>query len=153
MHRLTPVAAGLLALSGTSVAHSQEIAQATPRPAAPAASSASQSLAPVNIEGKRGFGAAPSLAKLPTDVRDIPQSIVVVDKALMQSVGKFVVSGVVLSAAFWFSARFATVQLAQLSALRDEAALSLLIVVGIIVYAGLILLLFGRGWLRSLVRS
>jgi len=75
------------------------------------------------------------------------------DKALMQSVGKFVVSGAVLAAAFWFAAKFAAVQLAQLSTLRDEAALLLLIVVGIIVYAGLILLLFGRGWLRSLVRS
>jgi len=37
-------------------------------------------------------------------------------------------------------------------ALRDEAALLLLIVAGTIVYAGSILLLFGRGWLRSLVR-
>ena len=42
---------------------------------------------------------------------------------------------------------------AQLSAFRDEAALLLLIVVGAVVYAGSILLLFGRGWLRSLVRS
>ena len=75
------------------------------------------------------------------------------DKALMQSVGKFVVSGAVIAAAFWFTAKFAAVQFAQLSALRDEAALLLLIVVGIIVYAGLILLLFGKGWLRSLVRS
>src|SRR6266516_5189968 len=41
----------------------------------------------------------------------------------------------------------------QLSALRDEAALLSLIVVGTFVYAGSILLLFGRGWLRSLVRS
>jgi putative peptidoglycan lipid II flippase len=40
-----------------------------------------------------------------------------------------------------------------LSAFRDEAALLLLIVVGAIVYAGSILLLFGRGWLRSLVRT
>jgi putative peptidoglycan lipid II flippase len=41
----------------------------------------------------------------------------------------------------------------QLSTLRDEAALLLLMVVGAVVYAGLILLLFGRGWLRSLVRG
>jgi putative peptidoglycan lipid II flippase len=75
------------------------------------------------------------------------------DKALMQSLAKFVACGAVLGAALWSAARFAAVQFAQLSALRDEAALLLLIVVGTIVYAGLILLLFGRGWLRSLVRS
>jgi putative peptidoglycan lipid II flippase len=37
--------------------------------------------------------------------------------------------------------------------LRDEAALLLLIMVGTLVYAGSVLLLFGRGWLRSLVRG
>jgi putative peptidoglycan lipid II flippase len=36
---------------------------------------------------------------------------------------------------------------------RDETALLVLIVVGAIVYGGSILLLFGKGWLRSLVRS
>jgi putative peptidoglycan lipid II flippase len=76
-----------------------------------------------------------------------------VDRALLQSLAKFLASGVVLAAALWFTARFAAAHLAQLGALRDEAALSLLIAVGAIVYAGLILLLFGRGWLRSLVRS
>jgi putative peptidoglycan lipid II flippase len=40
-----------------------------------------------------------------------------------------------------------------MSALHDEAALLVLIAVGTIVYAGLIRLLFGWGWLRSLVRS
>jgi putative peptidoglycan lipid II flippase len=75
------------------------------------------------------------------------------DRALMQSLAKFVVSGAVLGAALWLAARFAASHLAQLSALRDEAALLVLIVVGTIVYAGSILLLFGVGWLRSLVRS
>jgi putative peptidoglycan lipid II flippase len=36
---------------------------------------------------------------------------------------------------------------------QDEATLLPLIVVGAIVYAGSILLLFGRGWVRSLLRS
>ena len=40
-----------------------------------------------------------------------------------------------------------------LSALRDEASFLVLIVVGTLVYAGSILLLFGRGWLSSLVRG
>src|SRR4030088_2219565 len=74
------------------------------------------------------------------------------DKTLMRSLAKFVVAGAVLAAALWFAARFAVLHFAQLSALRDEAALLSLIVVGTIVYAGSILLLFGWGWLRSLVR-
>src|SRR3954465_1088238 len=75
------------------------------------------------------------------------------DKALMQSLVKFVVSGVVLGAALWLAARWAAVQFAQLSALRDETTLLLLIVVGAIVYAGCIVLMFGMGWLKSLVRG
>jgi putative peptidoglycan lipid II flippase len=75
------------------------------------------------------------------------------DPALMQSLGKFVASGVVLAAALWFAAKFAGVYLATLPALRDEATLLVLIVVGAVVYIGAILLLFGTGWLRSLVRS
>jgi putative peptidoglycan lipid II flippase len=75
------------------------------------------------------------------------------DRALLQSLGKFVVCGVVLAAALWFVAGFAASYFSKLSAFRDEAALLLLIVVGTIVYAGSILLLFGRGWLKSLVRN
>ena len=75
------------------------------------------------------------------------------DKALLQSLVKFVLAGAVLAGALWFAARFAAVHLAQLSALRDEAALLLLVVVGAVVYAGSVWLLFGWGWLRSLVRS
>jgi putative peptidoglycan lipid II flippase len=75
------------------------------------------------------------------------------DKALTQSLAKFVVSGAVLGAALWFAARFSASYFAQLNTLRDEAALLLLVAVGSIVYAGSILVLFGRGWLRSLVRS
>jgi putative peptidoglycan lipid II flippase len=75
------------------------------------------------------------------------------DRTLLRSSAKFIVSGVVLGFALWLAARFATAQFAQMSAFRDEAALSVLIAVGAIVYAGSILLLFGRGWLRSLVRG
>jgi len=75
------------------------------------------------------------------------------DRALMRSTAKFLVCGAALGAALWLAARFAVAHFAQLSALRDEAALLLLIVVGTIVYAGSILLLFGRDWLRALVRS
>jgi putative peptidoglycan lipid II flippase len=75
------------------------------------------------------------------------------DLALLRSTAKFLVCGAVLAAALWLAARFAVSHLAHLSALRDETALLVLIVVGSIVYAGSILLLFGAGWLRSLVRS
>jgi putative peptidoglycan lipid II flippase len=75
------------------------------------------------------------------------------DRALTQTLGKFVASGLVLAAALWAAAKFAGVYLASLSAFRDEATLLILVVVGAVVYAGSILLLFGTGWLRSLVRS
>jgi putative peptidoglycan lipid II flippase len=75
------------------------------------------------------------------------------DRALMHSLGKFAISGIVLAAAFWLAARFAAVQFTHLPAFQSEAALLLLIVVGVVVYGALILLLFGRGWLRSLVRG
>jgi putative peptidoglycan lipid II flippase len=75
------------------------------------------------------------------------------DKALVRSLVKFAISGIAVAAALWFTARFAAVHFAQLGMLREEAALLLLIAVGAVVYAGSILLLFGKGWLRSLVRS
>jgi putative peptidoglycan lipid II flippase len=75
------------------------------------------------------------------------------DRALTRSLAKFVVSGVVLGAALWLTARLAAPYLAELSHFRDEAKLLVLIAVGAIVYAGSILLLFGRRWLGSLVRS
>jgi putative peptidoglycan lipid II flippase len=75
------------------------------------------------------------------------------DKALMSSLAKFTIAGVVLAATLWVTARLAAGQFAQLGSLRDVTALLLLIAVSAIVYAGSILLLFGSGWLRSLVRS
>src|SRR5882724_9878274 len=75
------------------------------------------------------------------------------DSALTKSLAKFVVCGAVLGAALWFAAKFASVYLASMNAFRDETTLLLLTVVGVFVYAFSIWLLFGRGWLRSLVRS
>ena len=75
------------------------------------------------------------------------------DSALTKSLAKFVVCGAVLGAALWFAAKFASAYLASMSAFRDETALLLLTVVGAFVYAFSIWLLFGGGWLRSLVRS
>jgi putative peptidoglycan lipid II flippase len=75
------------------------------------------------------------------------------DRTLARSSVKFVVSGVLLGSALWLAARFAAAQFAQMSAFRDETALLVLIVVGAIVYAGSILVLFGTGWLKSLMRG
>jgi len=75
------------------------------------------------------------------------------DRALLRSLGKLAVSGVILAAALWLAARFAAPQLARLDAFRDVATLLVLVVVGAVVYGGSILLLFGRPWLRSLLRS
>jgi len=75
------------------------------------------------------------------------------DRALVRIMMKFLVSGVALAAALWLTARLAVSQLAELSALRDETALLVLLVIGTIVYPGSILLLIGGSWLRSLIRS
>jgi putative peptidoglycan lipid II flippase len=75
------------------------------------------------------------------------------DRALMRSLARFVVSGIILAAALWFTARFATVHFAQMTTFRDETALLLLAAVGAFVYGFSVLLLFGRGWLFSLVRG
>ena len=75
------------------------------------------------------------------------------DRALWQSLSRFVVAGVLLGAALWLSARFAAANFAQAGGFRDEAALLLLIAVGTAVYGGSILLLFGRRWLSSLLRG
>jgi putative peptidoglycan lipid II flippase len=75
------------------------------------------------------------------------------DRAFWLSLVKFLVAGVILAAALWFTAQFAASHLMPSSPFRDGAALALLVVTGAVVYAGSILLLFGKAWLRSLVRS
>src|SRR3984885_4280976 len=75
------------------------------------------------------------------------------DRAFVASLAKFLLAGATLAAALWAAAKLASATLAQLPAFRDETTLLVLIAVGAIVYAGSILLLFGPGWLRSLVRS
>jgi putative peptidoglycan lipid II flippase len=75
------------------------------------------------------------------------------DRAFLRSLAKFLLAGIVLAMTLWFTAQFATLYLARLSAFRDEIALVLLVLTAAAVYSGLILALFGKGWLRSLVRS
>src|SRR2546423_242156 len=75
------------------------------------------------------------------------------DRTLLRSLTRFVASGIILGAALWFTARFAAVYFAQMATFRDETALLLLAAVGAFVYGFSVLLLFGRGWLFSLVRG
>lgn len=76
-----------------------------------------------------------------------------VGRPLLVSLGKFLLAGIVLAAALWFAARFSAMQFANWSALRDEATLGILVIVGAVVYVIVILALFGPRWLRSLVRA
>jgi len=75
------------------------------------------------------------------------------DREWIKSLAKFAISGIVLAVALWLTARFAGVYFAQMSAFRDELALLLLMVTGIFVYGVSILVLFGRGWIFSLIRG
>lgn len=80
------------------------------------------------------------------------RKFLVFDRAFLMALVKFAAAGAVLAAALWFTARWAASALAAMSSLRDETALGILIAVGIVVYGGCILLLFGRRWLTGLVR-
>src|SRR3982751_5817517 len=53
------------------------------------------------------------------------------DREWLKSLVKFVVSGIILAAALWLTARFAGIYLAQMATFRDELALLLLMVVGL----------------------
>jgi putative peptidoglycan lipid II flippase len=75
------------------------------------------------------------------------------DRALTQSLAKFLGIGVVLALALWSTGRFAAAHLAAIGAFADEKILLLLIGVGSVIYAGSLLLLFGPRWLKSLVRG
>jgi putative peptidoglycan lipid II flippase len=75
------------------------------------------------------------------------------DRSLWRSLLKFVAAGLVLGAALWLAARLSAAHSAGLGALHNEITFLILIVVGALVYAGSIWLLFGLGWLRSLVRG
>jgi putative peptidoglycan lipid II flippase len=75
------------------------------------------------------------------------------DRGFIKSLAKFAAAGLALSASLWVTARFAAVYFAPMRVFRDETALLLLIVVAAFVYGFAILLLFGRGWLFSLLRD
>src|ERR1700751_2204320 len=65
------------------------------------------------------------------------------NRVLVQSLLKFALTGILLAAVLWLTAKFAAAHLSGLSAFRDEIVLLILVVVGTVIYAGSILLLFG----------
>ncbi|EJL87873.1 TonB-dependent siderophore receptor [Herbaspirillum sp. CF444] len=80
MNRLTPIAAALVALFAAPISvHAQQTSSSAP----------SSSLKEVVVEGQRDdFNTNTTvITKLPADLHDVPQSVVVVNKALMQSQG------------------------------------------------------------------
>ncbi|MGJ4947745.1 murein biosynthesis integral membrane protein MurJ [Bradyrhizobium sp. HKCCYLS20291] len=74
------------------------------------------------------------------------------DRRLTLSLVKFAGTGVLLAAALWGTAYVAAPYLATLGRAQDEATLGVLIVVGAVIYAAAILLLFGPRWLKALMR-
>ena len=95
---LTPIACALLALGAASPAWAQpastyDVAAAgssVAAVAAPDAAGALMGVQRVEIEGQGGGDFSrkdTSLTKLPAELRDIPQSVTIIDKALMQSQG------------------------------------------------------------------
>lgn len=83
MNRLNPIAAALVAVFAAPLSSHAQQAASPKTDASPAV------LQEVVVEGSRGdFNAnGTSLSKLPADLHDVPQSVVVVNKALMQSQG------------------------------------------------------------------
>ena len=74
------------------------------------------------------------------------------DAAWIRSLVKFVAAGLILGAALWLAA-YLSGRYMDVITYHDQITFLLLIIVGAVVYAGAILLLFGRRWLMSLVRG
>ncbi len=72
-----------------------------------------------------------------------------IDRAFLSTLAKFAVTGCVLAAALWATARVSPIATV---AWHDEIMLALLMLVGTLVYGVAIWALFGRRWLVSLVR-
>ncbi len=74
------------------------------------------------------------------------------DRSFLMSLAKFAVSGVILAGVLWATSQWTASAFAGMTSFRDETALGILMVVGTIVYGACVILLFGRRWLRTLIR-
>ena len=80
------------------------------------------------------------------------RNLIAVDRRLQQSAGKLALAGVALAVALLIGERIAATLFSGWSALRDEATLALLVVLGAAAYFGVVLALFGKQWLAALRR-
>ncbi len=71
------------------------------------------------------------------------------DPDLRRSVTKIAAAGLALAAALWLGDGVATSLVRDGTALRDEIRLALLVLLGAIVYGGIVMALFGRRWLAA----
>jgi putative peptidoglycan lipid II flippase len=77
------------------------------------------------------------------------RDLLAVDARLKRAAGKLALAGLALAAALVFAERAADALFASWTALRAEATLMLLAVVGAAVYFGIVFALFGRQWLDA----
>ena len=78
------------------------------------------------------------------------RNLIVVDARLRSSLGKLAVAGVVLAVALYFG-KMVLVRISAAWPFRDELMLAALCLVGLVVYGGVLAILFGRQ-LKALVR-
>jgi putative peptidoglycan lipid II flippase len=74
------------------------------------------------------------------------------DAELKMTLIKLAAAAIVLALVLALAGPFVTAMLSSWSRFRDESALAMLVVIGAIVYGGLVIALFGRRWL-SLFRG
>ena len=80
------------------------------------------------------------------------KDLLTIDSRLKQSVAKLALAGLALAAALYFGERLVSGLFAGWPALRAEATLAVLAVIGAVVYFGVVLALFGQQWLKALRR-
>jgi len=73
--------------------------------------------------------------------------LIAFDPRLRRSAVRLAMAGAMLGLALWLVAAYVGPLLSDWTRLHDEAALALLIVIGAIVYGGMLSMLFGREWL------
>src|SRR6185295_8946090 len=78
--------------------------------------------------------------------------LIAIDASLRRALPRFAIAGAALAFALWLAAAPAAALFAPWQTLRDEATLAVLAGIGLLVYGGLILALFGRDWRARMQR-
>jgi len=81
------------------------------------------------------------------------KDLLTVDDRLKLSVGKLALAGIALAVALFVGERLVANLFAGWPTLRSEATLAVLVVIGSVVYGGVVLALFGKQWLAALRRN